>query len=431
MYLKINLYPRFSVISILVCVSISVYAQIPSLPPDEESDVHFYGSGLLIKETKNASLSVSLFGTTRYLNQRGLEDSYTFADGNIISLDKRNDVQFQKVMLYFKGWLYNPKFRYLFYAWTSNTNLGLGAQVVVGGNFQYEIKPYLDVGVGIGGLPSSRAMYGQWPGWLRQDARPMAEEFFRASFTTGIWAQGAITDNIFYKTMLGNNLSQLGVDAGQLDNDFDSFSAALWWTTGNFGRYAPYGDYEHHESLATMLGAAYTRSNETPQSQPGTEDPENSQIRLSDGRTIFNRGVFGPDVQVTKATYQMNSINGSVKYQGFSASAEYYLRWVSNFRTNNNAPVDHLFDSGFYLKSSYMLVKKTLMGYAFGSKIFGEYGDPYELGLGVNWYAFKDKSFRINTELIHVDNSPVGYFSYPMVVGAQGVIFMLNLELFY
>jgi len=116
----------------------------------------------------------------------------------------------------------------------------------------------------------------------------MADEFFRASYTTGFWASGDITGGLHYKAMLGNNLSQLGVDAGQLDDGFDTFSGALWWTGGGFGTNGPFGDFEHHENVATSFGASFSRSNETRQSQPGKEDPENTQIRLTDGTAIFD-----------------------------------------------------------------------------------------------------------------------------------------------
>ena len=41
----------------------------------------------------------------------------------------------------------------------------------------------------------------------------------------------------------------------------------------------------------------------------------------------------------------------------------------------------------------------------------------------------KQRGFRVNTELIHVNHSPVGYTAYPMPVGANGNVFHANLEL--
>ena len=41
----------------------------------------------------------------------------------------------------------------------------------------------------------------------------------------------------------------------------------------------------------------------------------------------------------------------------------------------------------------------------------------------------KERGFRVNAEVIHIDHSPVGYTAYPMPVGANGTVFHANLEL--
>ena len=60
--------------------------------------------------------------------------------------------------------------------------------------------------------------------------------------------------------MLANNLSTLGVSASQIDNKLDTQSYMLQWlpTTGEFGLYGTFGDYDYHEKLATRLGVHYT-----------------------------------------------------------------------------------------------------------------------------------------------------------------------------
>lgn len=406
-------------------------AQFSNPPEVDSTATHRVGAGFTIVKGKFGTLNFSPYVTIRYLNQMNINDSYTDAFGQPHIIKKRNDIQFQKVTLYFKGWIATPDFRYFTYVWTSNVNQGQGAQVVVAGNLQYRINKHIDIGAGIGPLPTSRSLYGQWPFWLRQDARPMAEEFFRGSFTTGAWVQGEIMKGLNYKTMLGNNLSQLGVDAGQLDNGFDTWSSALWWTTNEYGPQGPFGDFERHEKLASLLGASFTRSNETRQSQPGSEAPENSQIRLSDGTGIFNLNAFAPGSQVLEAKYEMASINGGIKYKGLSLDAEYYWRWVSKFKTTGQIPVTKLFDDGFSLQGSVMLVNKTLQLYATGSYLNGEYGKPSEITSGLNWYPLKNRILRVNPEVLFENKSPVGYSSYPTVIGAKGTIFMINIEMFY
>ena len=70
------------------------------------------------------SLNFSAYSYVRYLNQRGLDDTYTDSQGNTRELDLRNDFQLSKVNLYMKGWLLDPKFNYVFYTWTNNNNQG-------------------------------------------------------------------------------------------------------------------------------------------------------------------------------------------------------------------------------------------------------------------------------------------------------------------
>ena len=62
---------------------------------------------------------------------------------------------------------------------------------------------------------------------------------------------------------------------------------------------------------------------------------------------------------------------------------------------------------------------------------FGEYGDPYDHVLGINWYPFKQRLLRLNTEFLYLKNSPVGYPSVPMLVGGNGTVFSTSLEMVF
>jgi len=433
---------RILMFVLIYCSVRQVNAQLPSNPLSTKEDstkedslrfrsFHQPGQGFLLVSQKDGSLIISLYATVRYLNQGGLNDSYTDAFGRDKTISKRNDMQFQKVVLYFRGWLFDPKFRYLTYIWTANTSQGLGAQVVVAGNFQYQVNKYLDLGVGIAALPTTRSLLGQWPGWLRQDARPMAEEFFRGSYTSGIWAQGEVAKGLYYKTMLGDNLSQLGIDAGQLDYKFDTWSTLIWWSSKEYGRLAPYGDFEKHEKLASTFGAGFTTSSEDSQNQPATNAPENSQIRLSDGTLLFSVNAFNNGSNVKNAQYHLFSFNGGLKYKGFSVDGEYFNRWLTNIVATGPIPVSKLNDNGFALQASGMIIDGTLQAYGIYSNVNGQYGQPYEFSIGVNVFPFHSKTFRMNGEYIYSKGSPVGYYAFPTVVGATGSTIMLNLELYY
>lgn len=387
--------------------------------------------GFVLARTGLGELDFSAYTYARYLNQKGLDDGYTDSNGVTRPLDLRSDAQFQKALLYFKGWFYDPAFRYMLYAWTTNTSQGQGAQVVIAGNLSYAFNEALNVGVGIGGLPTTRSTGGNFPNWLRVDNRTVADDFFRGSYTTGIWSTGKLGDEIGYHVMLGNNLSQLGVDAGQLDNVFNTMSGALWWmpSTGEYGPRAGFGDYEYHDEIATRFGVHATRSREDKQNQPSEDDPDNSQLRISDGTIIFRPGALAPGTQINKATYQMAALEAGMKYRGYSLEGEYFWRRIDDFSSFGALPIDDLWDHGFQLQTSLMLVPRTWQAYLSGSKIFGEYGDPWDVAVGLNWFPFGNKNLRANTQLLFLDESPVGGLPTPAVVGGDGTVVTLDLEL--
>ncbi len=285
------------------------------------------GRGFKVADTSKGELNIDLYGVVRYLNQRALDPTYTDSFGNTRSIKQRQDIQFNKAIVFFQGWLMSPQFTYSAYVWTTNTSQGLPAQVVLAGLFAYTFNPRVALGVGISGLPGVRSTEGQWPLWLGTDQRLIADEFFRPSYTSGLFARGEVAKGLRYSVMWGDNLSQLGVDAGQLGNNMSAVSGSLVWmpTTGEYGAGSGFGDFERHDAVATRLGIHYTRSDEDRQEQPGTEAPDNVQIRLSDGNVVFTPGLFGPGISVTDVVYQMESLDAGVKHRGFALEGEYLL----------------------------------------------------------------------------------------------------------
>ena len=146
--------------------------------------------GFKVANTDYGDLSVSIYSYARYLNQLGLDPHYTDAFGNVKNVQQRQDFQLQKVQVKFLGWVLDPKFRYFLYAWTSNASQGQGAQVVLAGNLNYSFNKMFSVGAGIRSLPGTRSVEGNFPFWLGLDTRLIADEFFRPSYTSGVWAWG-------------------------------------------------------------------------------------------------------------------------------------------------------------------------------------------------------------------------------------------------
>lgn len=411
-------------------------ASVQSASQDEDKKYGRYtpNLGIKIADTELGDMSISIYTYARYLNQRGLAGTYVDAFGNVKSVQERQDVQLTKLQFKFLGWVLSPKLRYFLYAWTSNANQGQGAQVVLAGNLHYQFNQYLRIGGGIRSLPGTRSVEGNFPFWTNVDSRHIADEFFRPSYTSGIWATGDIVkDRLRYTVMLGNNMSTLGVPASRLDNGLNTLSSALvWFPTGDFELNFSdegWGDFFHHKEFATRVGFHYTRSDENKESQPNSEQFENTQLRLSDGTVIFTSNLFGPGITVTDARYQMISLDGAFKYKGFSLEGEYYFRWLDRFRGQNTQTIPNFFDHGFQIQGTAMLTPRSVQVYTGFSKIFGNHGNPWDYRAGLNFFPFKNKVVRWNTEALYLFKSPVGYTSVAYPVGGRGWVFSSTVEL--
>src|SRR4029077_15517619 len=167
----------------------------------------------------------------------------------------------------------------------------------------------------------------------------------------------------------------------QIDNKLNTQSFALQWlpTTGEFGLWGTFGDYDWHEKVATRVGVHWSHSLEDKQSQPATNGIENSQIRLTDGSVVFTPDLFGPGIAVNTGDYKMTSIDAGIKYKGLSLEGEYYRRWLTNFTGVNTGGIPDITDNGYQLQSSAMAVKNVLQVYLSASQIFGNYGNSPEV----------------------------------------------------
>ena len=137
------------------------------------------GKGYTFISGDNGEISMSLISYVRYLNQLGLDRTYTDSFGRTTTLDLRQDVMLNKVNLTFKGWLFDPNFLFRVWVWTQNPAMGEGAQVVVGGQLGYHFNDYITVNGGVSPLPSDRTTNWTYPNWLKMDNRTIADEFFR------------------------------------------------------------------------------------------------------------------------------------------------------------------------------------------------------------------------------------------------------------
>ncbi len=402
-------------------------AQNAELEQGEWGDIS-PGKGFTLAKTDLGEFRVGLYLLVRYLNQMPAQQSALDHLGNSYFVDPRNDIQLQREMLFFSGWIYDPKFRYQSLIWTVNSTV----QVAVAGNLNYIFSKAFILFGGIGALPGSRSLTGCFPYFYGTD-RALADDFFRPGFTGGIWARGEPLPGTQYYVMIGNNLSQIGINAAKLTRTLAT-SAQLWVmpTTGEFGEKEGFSDYDWHDKLATRFGVSFTHSSENRFSQPSLSAPDNTQIRDSDGVLFFQTGALAPGVTVNNADYYMTALAAGLKYHGISFNGEYYYRLLNNFETDGPVPEAAIHDHGFTVQGGYELFPKRLGIYAFGSLIFGQFDNSYEGGGGANFYPVATtRNWRINLHGYYVDRSAYGSLFGYYVAGQTGPSVSLATDLFF
>jgi hypothetical protein len=389
----------------------------PFKPEYETWGVYDPGEGFVVARTEHGELDISAYALARYINQNDDDGVFTDHLGNERPVDTRNDIWSHRVMVFFKGWMFDPKLVYNLFVWTVSAT----DQDALFANIGYQFDRKFSLYVGMAGNPGSRSLLGSHPYWLGHD-RVMADEFFRPYFSNGLWAIGEVLPGLWYDAMVSNTNSQLGVTAAQLDRDL-TMGGSLWWmpTTHEFGPRGAYGDWEWHDELATRFGMGYVDSPEQSfRNSSGTSG--NTTLRLADSVNLFETGALAPGVTIENADYRVLSVDAGVKYKGMFLQAEYYQRWLDNFDADGLLPVQEIKDSGFYVQGSFFPIRQVLEVYAATSQIYGDddagFGDSSEYLLGMNWYPWPTRNQRLNLQLMDINRSPTSS-TFGYYVGGQ------------
>jgi len=377
------------------------------------------GTGFLVGRSAAGELKIGGYALVRYINQLPATQDFTDHIGNVHPVDTRRDIQFHRAMVHFRGWLGNPKFRYQITIWTVQST----DQTTLYGFFGYQFNKYFNLYGGTNGIGGSRSLYGSHPFWLAND-RVMADEFFRGAFTNGIWANGEPTPGLWYQVAVGNNLSNLGISAKQLNRSL-AIGGSMWWmpTTHEFGPNGSYDDWEWHEKVATRFGFSAARSEEDRQEQAdGT--PENTQVKIADSLNLFDANSLANGVIVEEADVRLLSVDAGVKYHGLFVQVEMYKRWLNGFKADGPIPVTEIVDTGFYVQAAFYPIKKKLEVYGATSWVFGDksagFKTSHEYLVGMNYFWFNNRNIRSNLQLMSVDRSPASSTFGFYVGGQQG-----------
>jgi hypothetical protein len=382
--------------------------------------------GFLVGRSDRASLSLGLYMLGRYLNQLPAEQDFTDHLGRARVVDTRHDILIHRLQFYARGFLWDPDFLYEFQAWSVLAT----TQVALIGHIGYRFAREFLAFVGVSGLPGVRSMLNIAPYFLGTD-RHLAEEYFKPGFTGGFWVQGELLDGLFYKLMVGNSLTELGITVAQLTRDLATGQTVFWMpTTHEFGPRGAgaYGDFENHRKLATRFGVSHVHSRENRLQNINRPSPDNTVIRLSDSLLLFDEGALAPGVTVENATYRGFAADAAFKYRGAFLMSEYFYRRLYDFDTDGPVPQDVIVDNGFAVQASYMAVRERLELYGTLSQIYGAFNDASEWGGGVNWYPSGERYPKLNAALLVVNDSPVSSSFGYYIGGMDGVALTASVD---
>jgi hypothetical protein len=391
---------------------------------------HHYKDGIVIWENPEDAkvpflLKFNNNTQIRYLNTTNSRATFTDHLGVTRDVHRRNDITVNRSMFIFAGYMFDPRLQYSLTVWTSAG----AASIVVAGNIGWRFNKGLTLTGGYTGVPGSRSLVGTFPFFQPTD-RSMADNFFRPGFTQGAWASGEPLKGLNYLAFVGNGLNTLNVSANKIDTNL-LLSGSVWWEP--LGAYSEpgksrqmYDDYFATKKARVRLGSSFTRSREDRFSEIDQSSPDNTSIYNSDGVLAFSTGAFAPGVTVELATYKMWAIDGGLKKSGFSVNGQYFFRWLGDFEADGPLPLASTFDHGFELSTGHFVVPKTLVLYLRGSKVFGQFADPYEYAGGFKWYFLSSERVWMTGELMRVHGAPYSGAFSPYTAGMSGLVPMVQ-----
>jgi len=402
----------------------------PAAVTEQKTATGRYVDGIIIWQTADdveVPFMLRLNDNTqvRYLNSLNADETFTDHLGTVREFHRRNDITVNRSMFILGGYIFDKRLIYSLTVWTSAG----AASIVVAGNIGWQFNKQLTIIGGYTGVPGSRSLVNTFPYWTSMD-RSMGDNFFRPAFTQGFWGFGEVSKGVNYLAFLGNGLNTLNITANKIDTEL-LVAGSLWWEPlGNYSEPGKavnqYDDYFHLKKVRIRLGTSFTRSPEDRFSDLDQTNPDNTSQFNSDGVLVFSTGAFAPGVTVNRDLYKMWAFDGGIKYNGLAVNGQYYFRRLNHFEADGPMPLTETLDHGYELSASYFVIPKDLAVYARTSKVFGQFGDPYEYAGGVKWYFLPTDRLWLSAELMNVHKSPYGAAFTPYTAGMNGWVPMVQ-----
>ncbi len=270
---------------------------------------------------------------------------------------------------------------------------------------------------------------------LRMVDRAMATEFFRASFTDGIWLLGDIGNDWHYETSLTNGLRTSSRTSNALD---DALGAAATLYVDPLG---PFGegdvDYACHSTPVVRMGASLAVDKTDDRSDAGFPLGDGNYLRLTDGTALNETGALVPGVRVLGVRTLKGGLDFAIKYRGASLDAEYFLRSLQDFTATGALPLSQINDRGYRVGAGFFVVPKRLDFNGRISQVSGPFGDAFEYSLGSNWYwghgkrdgKLDDRVNKLSFDVTELKGNPASSGPSDLVPGDDGLLFRTQLQI--
>src|SRR5207244_2488262 len=157
-------------------------------------------------------------------------------------------------------------------------------------------------------------------------------------YTPGIWASGVIKDEVNYDVFVGNHFGGASLDyaSTRFNTNLVYAGNIAWEPWGKFG--STIEDIEDSQCPLSRWGSTFTYQHvfREPTDTSGfgalAQNPDFTIFRISDGTPITKVGALGPGSQLNSGNTYLYTVDGAVKYRGCSLNAEYFLRWLNDFK---------------------------------------------------------------------------------------------------
>lgn len=260
--------------------------------------------------------------------------------------------------------------------------------------------------------------------------RSVASMFFDVNRSIGWKFSGNLPETTqpwHWSVSTFNGLVTGGAETGaseQLD-DNPAYSARFWgYPIGQWGS-SELSDFEWHEQIATRVGCGFATSSISRRGRT-----EFSELTVVDSGLPL--GNILPHSVDQYTTYQY-CMDGSLKYRGWSATLEYYFRYINQFEGGHSS-IPGLFDQGFWLQFGRFIVPERVELIARWSRVQGDSGtlglrnqSADEVAGAFAWYSRRQNA-KLVCDLTHINGAPIESSALDMQPGDNGWFFRMQLQ---